>query len=98
MGDEHVNQAVGRALAAMRRAHGYSQERVGKALGVNQVTISHWENGRRTPDVKDVTNYASALGSTPAEVFTNAYAEAPDEFTRRARELAAKINKKEGAK
>ena len=39
-------------LRSFRRALGMTMEDMGKELGVNKASVSHWENGRNSPSIK----------------------------------------------
>ena len=43
---------VGGFLAELRHEHNYTQEQLGKILGVSNKTISRWENGNYLPPVE----------------------------------------------
>lgn len=43
---------VGQFLAELRHEHNYTQEQLGKILGVSNKTISRWENGNYLPPVE----------------------------------------------
>lgn len=98
MTDDQVNRAVGRALRAMRRAKGFSQDEVAGIMGTRQHTVSRYENGTRTPDLAVVYRYSAAIGVRPFDVLQLAHAEAqaavPDDLVTRAKAVAEKINRK----
>lgn len=50
------------AIRKLREAKGFSQLEFAMALGVTQGAVSHWENGRRKPDIDDLVRIAELLG------------------------------------
>ena len=50
MNSEELKKLIGSRIALVRKASGYSQERLGELIGVNKQTMSRWERGERTPD------------------------------------------------
>lgn len=42
---------IGKFIAEMRKAKGLTQEELAEKLGVNNRTISRWENGENMPDI-----------------------------------------------
>lgn len=61
-------QAVGSALSLARRRAGLDQRQVAEELGATQTTISHWETGRRTPDIVTAELLAGLYGLTLDEL------------------------------
>ncbi len=49
-------------IAELRKAHGYSQASLGKALGAAQNTISNWEKGNREPDNDTLLRMSEIFG------------------------------------
>lgn len=49
------------AIRRLREAQGFSQLEFAMALGVTQGAVSHWENGRRKPDIDDLVRIAQLL-------------------------------------
>jgi transcriptional regulator with XRE-family HTH domain len=47
--------------ARLRRVAGISQAELGRAVGVNQMTISRWERGERQPRGANAIAYLRAL-------------------------------------
>jgi transcriptional regulator with XRE-family HTH domain len=53
---------IGDRISSARTAAGWSQKKLGDAVGQGQTTISSWERGRTEPSREDVQRIASALG------------------------------------
>jgi Zn-dependent peptidase ImmA (M78 family)/DNA-binding XRE family transcriptional regulator len=53
------------AVRLARRARGMSQVELAGALGVSQVSVSHWEKGRRIPEPEVLGGLATVLGVLP---------------------------------
>lgn len=52
---------VGARIAEARRARGWSQSKLGQAVGAVQTTVSSWERERTEPTREDVQRIAEAL-------------------------------------
>jgi len=42
---------TGRYISELRKSKGYTQEELGKLVGVSNKTVSRWENGNYMPDI-----------------------------------------------
>lgn len=54
--------SIGRRIVQARQAAGWSQEKLSRAVGAAQTTVSSWERGRTEPSRDDVARIAAALG------------------------------------
>ena len=52
------------AIRRLREEKGFSQLEFAMALGVTQGAVSHWETGRRKPDIDDLVRIAQLLNCT----------------------------------
>lgn len=52
---------IAEQLSAARRARGYTQEQFAEMLHVSRQAVSHWENGRATPDLNTLQEIARLL-------------------------------------
>ena len=43
---------TGKLIASLRKEKGYTQEELGRCLGVSNKTVSRWENGNYMPDIE----------------------------------------------
>ena len=43
---------TGKLIASLRKEKGYTQEELGRRLGVSNKTVSRWENGNYMPDIE----------------------------------------------
>jgi len=59
---------IGERIAGARNEKGWSQTKLGKAVGQAQTTISSWERGRTEPTREDVARVASALDVPVAQL------------------------------
>lgn len=59
---------LGRRIANARRARGWSQARLAKAVGKSAGTIWSWESGRTEPTRADVERVADKLGVPLSEI------------------------------
>lgn len=50
------------AIKRIRIMRGINQKELADAIGVSPAAISHWENGRRKPDVDDLIAIARFFG------------------------------------
>lgn len=60
--DADDRYAVIRALANRRIELGLTQKEVAESMGMQQATISRYENGAHLPDLRQMQRYARALG------------------------------------
>jgi Zn-dependent peptidase ImmA (M78 family)/DNA-binding XRE family transcriptional regulator len=56
---------LGEVLTTARRARGLTQHQLATIAGVEQATLSRYENGMREPDEEKIRALAEALGLTP---------------------------------
>ena len=60
---------MGISLATLRKNAGYAtQDALARRLGVDDVTISRWENGRREPRLAHISELATALCVSEGEI------------------------------
>lgn len=52
-----------------RKGKNLSQEQIAKEMGLNQHTISQWETGERTPNVKKALKLAEILETTVESLY-----------------------------
>ncbi|MDC7223303.1 MAG: helix-turn-helix domain-containing protein [Spirochaetales bacterium] len=57
-----TEESFGKRILYYRKQTGLTQGDLGKRLGVSQVTIAHYEKGRRFPGKETLTDLASVLG------------------------------------
>lgn len=69
MNDYRNIQKFGRRLADLRQRSGKTQREVAAALDVTPQAVSKWERGLSCPDVLMLSDLASALGVTIANLF-----------------------------
>jgi DNA-binding XRE family transcriptional regulator len=69
---QRINQklvnAFGRALTAIRKEKGLTQEQVAFGAGVHRTYIAFLEGGRKQPSIDAVFKIASGLGLKPSEL------------------------------
>lgn len=63
---------MGKFLAALRREAGWTQERLGEALGVSGKTVSRWETGAYMPPVAVLKALAETYGVSVDELLEGA--------------------------
>ena len=68
MDKKTFDMAFGFNVMRFRRIRGYTQEALGKKIGVSKNTISLWEGGLRHPDIVTIINLASALSVSAADL------------------------------
>lgn len=56
-------------VARLRKEHGYSQEELGKEIGVNKQTISNIERGVRYPTFETLDKIATVLNASAIQLF-----------------------------
>ncbi|MBE6549896.1 MAG: helix-turn-helix transcriptional regulator [Ruminococcaceae bacterium] len=55
-------------IAEIRKRNNYSQSALAKELCVSQQTVSHWENGVRTPSIDKLIIMSDLFGCTIDEL------------------------------
>jgi transcriptional regulator with XRE-family HTH domain len=53
---------IARNIRDLRKAHGETQKELGKAINVEENTISMYESGKRQPDMQTIQNIAAHYG------------------------------------
>jgi transcriptional regulator with XRE-family HTH domain len=55
-------------IAEIRKRNNYSQSALAKELSVSQQTVSHWENGVRSPSIDKLIIMSDLFGCTIDEL------------------------------
>jgi transcriptional regulator with XRE-family HTH domain len=55
---------IGERLFKTRKARGYTQEELGKRIGLSKRMVAHYEGDSATPDIDVLTKFADALAVT----------------------------------
>ncbi len=63
-----MSQPISDRLRALRKRQGLTQDQLAQQLFVSRQTISHWENGRSTPDYETLKSLADLFGVSTAEM------------------------------
>lgn len=79
---------IGKAIAALRRKSGLTQEALGERLGVTNKTVSRWGNGNYMPDVEMLQLLSAELQVSVDELLSGAMLPG-DKSGQRAEEHAA---------
>ena len=53
--------SLGENIRQLRTSRGFSQDRFAKEIGSNQVSVSSWEIGTRTPNMNTIKHIASVF-------------------------------------
>lgn len=56
----------GQSISALRKQKGWTQEELGRKLGVSAQAVSKWETGQAFPDITLLTEIASLFGVSSA--------------------------------
>ena len=72
----------GELLKTRRKAANLSQTQVGKSVGVDQATVSAWENGKQLPDIRDQRLFKSLSTTLAVEAAMLMAAVQRDQSTR----------------
>ena len=59
--DGGLYKALGQRAAALRRARGWTQEKLAEGIGVASVTVSRWETGQRGMTLVTLARLATVL-------------------------------------
>lgn len=57
-----MKDEISTALLSARKASGLTQKQLAEVCGVDEAAISHYENARREPTIKNLSAIAAALG------------------------------------
>ena len=49
-------------LKGLRKSHGFTQDEVANEVEINRVNLSHYENGKREPDIRTIAILAEFYG------------------------------------
>ena len=63
----------GKKVKQLRNEAGYTQEDLGKKLGLSKSTIAHYESGRREPETKTILALARIFNVTTDELLDNTH-------------------------
>ena len=78
---------TGRYISELRKSKGYTQEELGKLVGVSNKTVSRWENGNYMPDIETLRLLAKEFSVSIEELLDGEAKNAqkpsvrPDPFT-----------------
>lgn len=61
---------IGAYLAELRKQHGFSQEELGKKIGVSNKTVSRWETGKYLAPVDALESLSNLYGITINEILS----------------------------
>ena len=64
----HPSSHVGARIAALRAAHGYTQQELAARIAISRVALSNLESGRSVPGERTVTLLAGIFGLEPHEL------------------------------
>jgi transcriptional regulator with XRE-family HTH domain len=86
--------ALGRRIAARRRAEGLTQEAASSAAGIVTSYLAHIEAGRKKPTLDTLRKIAAALAVEAWQLLTDERASAADKlWSARERKLAEKVHR-----
>jgi transcriptional regulator with XRE-family HTH domain len=68
-GADKLAVVVGRNMLRRRKALGYTQEQLAEAVGIEQQSLSRMENGHLAPRFGRLSDIASTLGCSVADLF-----------------------------
>jgi transcriptional regulator with XRE-family HTH domain len=74
---------LGRTIRNLRERTGYSQERLGFAVGLHRTYMGHLERGTANPSVRTLHRVAQGLGVSVPELLAMAAAEAGEAASNR---------------
>lgn len=57
-----MSEIIGKKLKQLRKLRGMTQEDVAERVNITRSTISNYEIGRRTPNLKDLSELAAVFG------------------------------------
>jgi transcriptional regulator with XRE-family HTH domain len=63
-----MNMIIGKNIAAKRKEREWTQKELAEKVGVNQIQISRWENGKHLPTIEQFVSIADALNCSLDEL------------------------------
>lgn len=63
-----MKQVIGSTIAAKRKEKGWTQTELAERVGVNQIQVSRWENGKHLPTLEQFVCIADALNCSLDEL------------------------------
>lgn len=73
MPQQHPNAILARNVRALRRARGWSQEKMAEQCGLHRTYVGAIERGERNVTLETLNDLATALGVTPAELISDSH-------------------------
>lgn len=70
-----MGYVTGNTIRELREKKSFTQKQLADLINVSDKTISKWETGKGLPDIGIITELASSLGISLAELLTGEYAE-----------------------
>ena len=77
------NRTVGKTIAALRQAHGMTQQQLAAAMNVSHQAVSKWENGAALPDIQTLVGLTQLFGITVEQLLSGEIPEARMEEEKR---------------
>ena len=69
--ETRVRKNIGRRIKALRKEHGWSQDELADAVGIEQSVLSKFERGQASPSIVRLALIAKALGTNLADLCFN---------------------------
>ena len=69
----HPNAILARNVRALRRAQGWSQEKMAEQCGLHRTYVGAIERGERNVTLETLNDLATALGVTAAELISDSH-------------------------
>lgn len=63
-----MKQVIGDNIASKRKEKGWTQTELAERVGVNQIQVSRWENGKHLPTLEQFVAIADALNCSLDEL------------------------------
>lgn len=94
MNENMKELSLGRRIAQLRRAQGFTQEVLAESLGVTAQAVSKWENDQSCPDIMTLPKLAQYLEVSVDTLLTGEeppFSDAPAASARKPEELIVRI-------
>ena len=63
-----MKQVIGDNIASKRKEKGWTQTELAERVGVNQIQVSRWENGKHLPTIEQFVSIAAAFNCSLDEL------------------------------